>query len=194
MRRKPTGWKAVAFSGALLVLPADAAAARKFQEEGIPEYKVKAAFLVNFVRYAEWPEKAFTDAGEALVVAVLGKDPFGDHLGEAFKDRKAGTRAIRIVRCSRLADLGRVHLLFVAASEKEQWAALLKTMKDKPVLVVGDTEGFAKAGAAINLYLEEGKVRFEINPEAATRHGITLSSKLLKLARIVRDDGSGGNR
>lgn len=187
MPRVKVDLKRAAFAGVVLGLLATAAAGAPRQEE-VPEYKVKAAFLVNFVRYAEWPAKAFADPADPFVVAVLGTDPFGEHLDSAFKGRKAGDRGIRIVRAKRMEDMGPVHLLFVAASERDRLKKVLEAVKGRATLVVGDAEGFAKQGVAINLYVEEKSVRFEINPDAAARHEIGLSSKLLKLARIVRED------
>jgi len=57
-----------------------------------------------------------------------------------------------------------------------------------PLLTVGDSAGFCRQGGAIGFFLEDGKVRFEINVAAAERRGLRVSSSLLRLARIIKDE------
>lgn len=79
------------------------------------------------------------------------------------------------------------HLVFVPADQAGALDDLERTVEDAPVLLVGESEGFAARGGVINLYTEDGRIRFEINRKAAERRGLRLSSRLLRLARLVAE-------
>src|SRR5262245_51662077 len=158
------------------------------QERDAPEYEIKAAFLYNFATFVEWPSTAFVDEESAFLVGVLGKDPFGSTLEEAFQGKTVGKRQIVVRRFDQLADFQTCHLLFVSKSEREQAPKILEFLKGVPTLKVADFPGFAAMGGCINFFVEgKRKVRFEINPEAAKRGNLRISSKLLRLARVVQD-------
>lgn len=156
------------------------------------EYEVKAAFLVNFARYVQWPENAFAGIGQSFLVCVFGRDPFGKLLDEAFHDRRIHDRPVSVLRVQRLDAAVPCNLLFVAASESARIAAVLEMLGRSPVLTVADADAAAERGVMINLRLAEKKVRFDINPDAAEHAGLKLSSQLLKLARLVGRDGEAG--
>jgi len=149
------------------------------------EYRIKAAFLYNFAAFVDWPAKAVPDADGAFVIGVLGEDPFGAALDEIAATKTVGSKPIVVRRFATIDDYTACHILFVAASEREGWALILERLGDAPVLVVGDTEGFAEAGGMINLVIEDNTVRIEINQAATDRAGLKVSSKLLRLARRV---------
>jgi hypothetical protein len=145
-------------------------------------YEVEAAFLYNFARYVEWPEAV--DDGP-LVVGVLGEDPFGDVLDRTFAGKTVRNRPFKIRRLARVEDAARIQILFISQSEEGRLDAVLQTLRGAPVLTVSDIRDFATRGGIIGLRIEERKVRFDIDPDRASRAGLKLSSQLLKLARVV---------
>ncbi|HEX3130711.1 MAG TPA: YfiR family protein, partial [Thermoanaerobaculia bacterium] len=94
-----------------------------------------------------------------------------------------GERGLLVQRPDSLDDLRDCHVLFVSRSERGRLPEVLAQVQGEPVLTVGDTDGFLKAGGIINFVLDENKVRFQINPEAAERSRLKISSKLLRLAK-----------
>lgn len=154
--------------------------------EGVDEYDLKAAVLSKFVKLVSWPEERLADKA-ALVIAVYGEDPFGKRLEETFAKRKEDERKVSIKRVTRVEDVAEAHVVFVPRGEVEHLPALLDRTKQAGVLLIGEADGFAARGGTINFYTDEDKVRFEINPEAAKRQKLKISSDLLKLARIVKD-------
>ncbi len=155
------------------------------QEREAPEYEIKAAFLYNFATFVEWPSSAFPEKDSPFTVGVMGKDPFGTGLEEAFQGKTVNGRRIVVRRGADLKDLGACQLLFVSGSEADRAPKILESLKGRPTLTVGDMGGFAAMGGCINFTIEGPKIRFEINPGVAKRSGLTVSSKLLRLARIV---------
>lgn len=150
------------------------------------EYQVKAAFIYNFPNFVDWPEGTLPDTTTALTIGILGKDPFGDafdpFLARAVKGRKGIIR-----RSTRLQELPFCHILFICESEKKYLPQILEHFRGRPVLTVGETEGFAQAGVMINLVLKGNKVGFEVNVDAVERARLKLSAKLLLLATIVKE-------
>lgn len=150
----------------------------------LPEYKVKAAFLYNFARFIEWPESS-TSSPE-FSVCVLGLDPFGEDLNIInSKPVKARKVAIRLI--TDLQNIGGCDCLFVSDSEKKNLGGIFHALNAKNILTVGDMEGFIDAGGIIQFVLHESKIRFVVNLPAAERAGLKISSKLLELAKGVKE-------
>jgi len=144
------------------------------------EYEIKAAYLYNFVKYVDWPS-----SGDTITIGVLGGNPFGSALaslnGKVVKGRRLVIKELESVR-----DAQKCQILFVSSSEKSRLQEIFENLKSARVLTVGETEGFASDGGIINFVQEHNKVRFEINPDAAHRTGLNISSELLKLAKLVK--------
>ena len=151
------------------------------------EYEIKAAFIYNFMKFVEWPADALPQSGSPLVIGIFGKDPFGPVLDNAVKDRTAQGRSIIVRRFASLDEVRNCQLLFIAASENGRLALTLEHLKGLPVLTVGDSPGWARKGVIINFFIADDKVQFEINVDATGRSGLKISSKLLSLARVVKD-------
>jgi hypothetical protein len=150
------------------------------------EYEVKAAFIHNIAKFVEWPATAPVSGTARL--CLLGRDPFGGAL-DALQGKPIGRLSWEIVQAGARTELKDCRVLFIAASESGNLGSVLERLGNSPVLTVGDTNGYAERGVMVNFYLEENRVRFEINREAAARARLRLSSQLLKLARIVREPG-----
>jgi len=150
------------------------------------EYEVKAVFLFNFAKFIEWPPAAFKDAQSAVTLCILGKDPFGDAL-DSLRDKTIEGRKLVIRRVSKIEEADKCHILFVSASEKDTLSHILKATRSWNILTVGDTKGFAESGVMINLISIENKMGFEINLDAAEHASLKISSKLLKLGKIIKE-------
>jgi hypothetical protein len=163
-------------------------AAHAQTDEGrFTEYEVKAAFIYNVAKFVEWPDERTTDGRNTINFCVFGTDPFGKTLnsveGRIVKGKKMQTKPVRSLK-----EVRDCNMLFISGSEKEQLPRILAAVKDLPVLTMGDVTGFAQQGVMINFYMEHNKVRFEINEDKTKGSKLSVSSQLLKLARIVRRD------
>jgi hypothetical protein len=156
------------------------------------EYQLKAVFLFNFIQFVQWPDAVFPEPGTPIRIGVLGDDPFGQALDEAVRDETVRGHKLVVLRSRRLEDLQDCHLLFIGKSEARRIGEILALIDRRPVLTVGETDGFARNGGIIAFFSEGNKVRFEINPVSAQRQGLKLSSQLLGLGRIVAADAPQG--
>ena|ERR1041385_7593689 len=150
------------------------------------EYQVKAAFLFNFAKFVEWPVASFSGQHEPIVICILGQNPFGDSLGEAIRGKFLGGRPAALHMISDIPQKSPCKMLFVSAQERARFRSMAGSLKDGGVLTVGEAPWFIEDGGIINLKVESGNVRFEINVEAADQAHLVISSKLLSLAQIVR--------
>jgi hypothetical protein len=148
------------------------------------EFEVKVAFIHNFAKFIEWPANAFDRADSPLRIGILGKGPINAPL-MGMRGKEVHGRSLEVTRVRKIKDLRQYHIVLVNPSEKRRARSILRALKGSGVLTIGDYEGFAEQGGVLNFYLKEGKVRFAINDCAARRENLKISSKLLRLARIV---------
>lgn len=149
------------------------------------EYQLKAVFLTKFAGFVTWPKDTFPTISSPIVIAVVGEDPFGRALDEAVKGESVGGRPLLVSRVSRLEEALDSHIVYISRSERRGLDEMLAALAGRSILTVSETRRFAEDGGMINFFLSNGRVRFEINPKAAEKAGLILSSKLLKVGTIV---------
>jgi hypothetical protein len=154
-------------------------------ELAFDEYQVKAAFLYNFAKFVQWPAEAFQTANEPIVICILGQDPFGRSLEDIVIGRAIEGRSLTVRHISSVKQVTGCHMMFISAAEYKSSPPMLSEIKTPGVLTIGDSDASAADGVVINFKLAAGKVRFEINVEAAEREKLRISSRLLSLAQIV---------
>jgi hypothetical protein len=158
-----------------LVRAQDAVAAQR-------EYNVKAASLYAFGRYVTWPESAFAADDSPFVIGVVGANPFGNALELIATKKTINGRAIAIRQLDSPEQAAECHVVFVPrATPAELEQTLVGRTSGHPILLVGESPGFANRGGIINFYLSGGHVRFELNPERGSQSYLSLDAKLLSL-------------
>lgn len=180
-----TAW-AAALAGPL----AGAAGNARAQGPVAPEAQVKAAYLVKFPGFVEWPATAFRDSASPFVIGWVGAEAVALELaalvqGRRVQGRPADVRAVDL-RAAEPAALQDLHVLFVGSGARREAAALIAACRDLPVLVVSEAPWGLAAGAMLNFVLRDGHVRFEAARQPAERVGLKLSARLLAVAdRVV---------
>ena len=155
------------------------------QGQRFNEQDVKAVFLFNFAHFTEWPAQAFPDARAPLVIGLLGDDPFGRALDEAVAGETVRNRPLVVSRFRRVEDIGACHILFISSSEARSHAGIFARLEGRPILTVGETEGFARRGGMIRFVSEQTRIRLRVNVGAIRSAGLVVSSRLLRAAEIV---------
>jgi hypothetical protein len=149
------------------------------------EYNVKAAFLLNFVRFVQWPATAFPQPGSPIAVCVLRRNPFGDILERMVEGEQVGGRPVVVRQISTPDQTPACHVLFVPDPVLREDGDVAVPM-EMGLLTVGESDAFLRHGGIINFYTERGRVRFAINAEAAERSNLRVSARLLLVARVVQ--------
>src|SRR5207245_11809490 len=161
--------------------------AAPLRAQAFKEYDVKAAFLYHLAEFVEWPPEAFPAAENPLVIGVLGADPFGKALDEIIHGEVVKNRKLTVERYRSMEEVKTCHILFISQSEAGRLDQIFSSLKDRKILTVGDTEGFALRGGMVRFLTEKNKIRLRINIDAAKAASLTISSKLLRAAGLVRN-------
>lgn len=173
----------------LLSLPANAAQ--------VDEYELKTVYLYNFALFTIWPSNVFPE-GNSIVICTMGNDQFGSHI-EQLQGRTVRGKQLSIRRGVTLEQASSCHILYIAENDQEKMAAILEALRGKSVLTVSDItqtqpkitggEGNLAIDKAsrcmITLILEDKRLMFEVDSMAVQQAGLTMSSRLLHLARHI---------
>jgi hypothetical protein len=152
----------------------------------LPEYQVKALFLLNFTKYVDWPPNAFAGSNTPVTIGVFGESKLGEALKNVVAGKSIGGRAIAIRQIQGAGDFGQCQILFISDAESSRIRDILENTRALPVLTVGEDEAFGRNGGIINFVLKNGNVRIEIDLAAARKAGLAISSRLLAVADVVK--------
>ena len=166
----------------LLLGPANGVGA----EVAMKESQVKALFLFNFAKYVDWPPAVFSSTNGPIVIGLIGEDRLSDALKKIVEGKRVSGRQILIQPIEKDSDLGKCQILFISDSERKRLSEILDKIKTLPVLTVGETDQFIESGIMINFVKKEGKIRLEINLEAARQARLEISAQLLRVADVVK--------
>jgi hypothetical protein len=149
------------------------------------EDQVMAAFLFNFARYVEWPKDAFDRNDMPVNICMLSTKEFGDVVSRTVSGKTVADRSVVVRRTADLPETTGCHILFIGREYDKSHTETVAELGGLSVFTVADQEGFARAGGIANFYRTENRIRFEINPHAAQKVGLKISSRLLRLAKVV---------
>jgi hypothetical protein len=153
-------------------------------EDGAQEYKLKAAFLLNFARFTSLPDEAFKNTKSPLVFCIAGKDPFGSAVS-SLEAKQVNGRSIQLRYPQTIGEGEGCQIIFIPSTEKDRMEEFIGFCKDKPVISVSDIDGFAAKGGIFEFRNTADHLSFVINNKAAKEKGIRISSSLLSLALEV---------
>jgi YfiR/HmsC-like len=160
----------------LATLPAFSPAA------GEPEDELKAAVVLSFLRYSDWPQ---TLAGNApLTIGVVGRQSFADTLRSTLEGKPVKEHRIRIVELKSSDSAAACQVVYFATDKAQDVQDVLGAAGLPHVLTIGESKDFLQWGGAVNLLVVDGRMSFEVNLEALDRSGVNISSRLLRFGQI----------
>ena len=152
-----------------------------------PEDELKSAAVLSFLRYSDWP----VTPGGIITVGVFGRAAFTQALAHTLEGKLVNNRPVHLFPIDLTTDLHGFQLVYIAAGSKAaEVRQILTSTAAAHVLTIGDADRFLDYGGAINLFLIDGHIGFEVSLEALGRSGITISSNMLRLGQI-RDSHHG---
>src|ERR1700733_3627435 len=155
------------------------------------EYRVKAAFIFHFAQLVDWPPEKRTGPDNSLVLCTLGQDPFQGLLEDTVAGKAIGNRILRVRHLGEPQDMQACQIVFLGRAQTKRIPMLVSNLHNAPVLTVGETAGFLDAGGMIDFLLEDKKLSFEVNLEAAESADLKIGSRLLVLAQRVVGESHG---
>ena len=151
--------------------------------------EVKASFVLNFMRFTEWPPSEVAVAEQHYVLAVVGDTPLAAQIKKSLNGQLINNSPIEVIVYTDLPLLRRAHsmphALFVTAAMSWQWPEIAQFVAASPVLTIADFPDFCAQGGMLTLVHKEESIGFEANPEAARSAYLLLNAQLLQLANIV---------
>lgn len=158
----------------------------KAQESDADEYEVRAAMLFNMTKFVDFPGWKTGDSASPFQVCFLGIDPSTTAIESLLKGKSVDTKPVVTHRLGKTDDGAGCHILYVAKTERKRFAELMPSLTKASVLTVGEADWLTTSGGVVGLPLVDSRVRIEINLGSAQRSSINVSSKLLRLATVVR--------
>lgn len=155
------------------------------QDNATLEYQVKAAYLLNFTRYVDWPAHVMPASNSPIYICILGRDPFGPDLDAAVKGKSSQGHPIAVRRIISAQDASGCHVVFQTHAEWRSRRTTILSLTEQGILTVGDSEQFAREGGVIGFVISNETVRFVVNLQARERAGLRISSRMLALATAL---------
>jgi TonB family protein len=176
--RTPRNWHRLVVGLAILTLHGGVAHA-----QNASEYQVKAAYLYNFVKLAEWRGQSLPNGSPLVIGVVGGDDEFIDTLRKTVAGKTVGTHPITVRRADSVADMDICQVVFFRSSAgHKRTDVAVSGLATASILLVGEDDGFLRRGGMINMVLKNGMIRFEVERASLDRADIRLSPELLTLA------------
>ena len=151
--------------------------------QAIDEYQLKGIWIGKFTHFVNWP--ASTDSSEYFTIATYIDDPFNGKLDTIYQNQTIWDKPVRIVHFKKMPDLSNIQILFISPQKKEMINEMIIKAYDKKTLLISDTKGYGKLGTHINFFIEDNRVKFEINESSMRSSGFFVSYRLLNIARII---------
>jgi hypothetical protein len=153
--------------------------------EGMSEQEITAAYVLNFVKFAEWPAAALMEEGQHIALCVVGSEALSEKLG-ALDGRAVGKQVLRVIKRADADDgLKKCQVVYLDDSMRQRATAVIAALGEAPVLTISSIEGFAQRGGCIGLFSQDDKMRFEVNLAAVRKGRLRLPAQVLNLAANV---------
>lgn len=150
----------------------------------VVEYKLKAAYLLNFAKFTSWPDAAFADKKSPFIIGVLGKSPFQGALSP-LETRTIKGRLIEVQYYKDIGEIKSCQLLFICRSEEENISKVLARYRNKATFTVSDIDDFIHRGGMLEFITTRGHLHFSINLANVHDQGLDIEAQLLSLANEV---------
>jgi YfiR/HmsC-like len=147
-----------------------------------PEDELKAAVVLSFLRYGEWPQSPAVNT--PLAVGVLGRASFADALRRTLEGKLVNDHSVRVVRLKTAAEAQGCQVVYFAADQSSFIKAALENGLPARVLTIGESKDFLDWGGAVNLLVVDGHMGFEVSMVALERSGVSISSRLLRFGQV----------
>lgn len=168
-------------------LPGEPLNTRTEERQKYEEYETRAAFLLVFAKYTEWPQHRLGPS-DAFVVGVLGDSPLGRALEKQAANMTLNGRKVLVKRFHSGTEVDACHLLYFSASAERQLPDLRRRLAAEGVLTVGETNFFMGFGGGVHLFREEGSLQFVLNRAVLEQSHLRVASRVLNLAKKILNE------
>jgi hypothetical protein len=147
---------------------------------------IKAAYIERITRFVEWPSRDSLLSKNPFVIGVYNEDEFYHTLIEVFKEKSIKGHIVKIVTIKNAEEISGCNLCYISEKGKSKIKDFIITANTSGVLLVSATTGFCQAGVHINFYLEDERLKFEINEKSLGSAGFKVSYLLMQNTKIIQ--------
>lgn len=147
---------------------------------------IKAAYIERITRFVEWPVKDGNFAGDRFVIGVYGETDFYNTLSDVFKEKPIKDHKVTVIVIKNIEQINNCNLCYVSEKARPLISKFVDAAKASGVLLFSSTTDFSKEGVHINFYIEDEKLKFEINEKSIASAGFKVSYLLMQNTRIVK--------
>jgi hypothetical protein len=148
------------------------------------EAQLKAAFLLNFPKYVEWPDATLPQTNSPIMVGIMDCEEVAGEFSTMSEGRIVDGHPIKFMRITAIPQCCECQILYVGSSATRKLPEILSSLQGLNVLTVGESEGFTDHGGMVNLARRDRRIAIEVNLEAARQSQLKISSKLMALAAV----------
>jgi hypothetical protein len=152
--------------------------------QSLEEQTVLAALALNIVRFTVWPVETPAGTGNTIGFCVVGDNVVQESFASI--DHKAvGDKTLQVINMSRLRNFEQCHALYISELKQNVLLQVFQEIKQKPLLTIGEGYEFAAEGGMVGLENVDGKINLHVNLPVVQEAKLTISARLLKLAKII---------
>lgn len=175
----------------VLLCLASASLAHSAQPQWANEYQLKAAYIYNVIPFIDWPEHSL---GSEFVIGFAGEGPMSDALTSFFKDKRIASRPVAVRDVHTRAELRACNVVLLAYPDRSRTREALSELEGTNALTIGNGENFARLGGVVAFVPHDNTFQLAVNPRAAERAHIKISSKLMTMMKLVADEETGTSK
>jgi hypothetical protein len=150
------------------------------------ENLIKSAYIERITRFVEWPLRDSLQSHNQFVIGVYNEDDFYFTLTEVFKDKPIKGLPVKLIPVRNAEEIKACNLCFISEKARSSIKNFITVANSSGVLLISGTDGFCKAGVHINFYLDDEKLKFEINEKSLVSAGFKVSYLLMQNTRIIQ--------
>ncbi len=155
------------------------------EAQPVSETQVKAAYLFSFAKFVKWPAETLPATSDPIRLCILNDSFFQAQLDLIARNKSIDGHPILVILVQNATQSRGCQELFISSAAKQNPLPIIESLRGTTVLTVGEEDGFVEEGGIINFILQDDRVHFQVNQNAANKAGIKMSSQLLSLAKLV---------
>lgn len=148
------------------------------------EYDIKAAYVYKFAKFCEWPDEA---GRNSISIGVLGQGPIAASLEKTLKGKTLKDKPVILIKAQQVDSVKSCQIIYITSSTKEPLEDIMATLEGANVLTVSDIKDFSRNKGIVGFVWERDHVKFTVNLDNLRKTELSLSSKLLSIAKIVKN-------
>jgi YfiR/HmsC-like len=150
----------------------------------LEEQTVLAALALNVVRFTSWPAETQAQMKNTVDFCVVG-DNLVQQSFTTIDNKAIGDKTIHIINLSRLRNYEQCHVLYISELQNNIVLQIFAETKNRPLLTIGESYNFAAQGGMVGMENVDEKIILHVNLQAVNESKLTISARLLKLAKII---------